>query len=71
MAPRKSTRQSGASTFARDAEAPPRGLLLELVGYLQASRKWWLTPLVLALMIASVFVLLGSTAAAPLIYTLF
>ena len=34
-------------------------------------KKWWLAPVILALLVVGAFVVLGGTAAAPLIYTLF
>jgi hypothetical protein len=71
MAESKYSQESSASTFESAAEAPARGFLLELFDYLRATKKWWLAPVILALLVVSAFILLGGTAAAPLIYTLF
>jgi uncharacterized protein DUF5989 len=38
---------------------------------LRSSRKWWLLPVIALLMIFGTLMLLGGTAAAPFIYTLF
>jgi hypothetical protein len=35
------------------------------------TRKWWLVPLIVVLLGIGVIVVLGGTAAAPFIYTLF
>jgi hypothetical protein len=35
------------------------------------NKKWWLTPIVLMLLILGVLILVGGTGAAPFIYTLF
>ncbi len=39
--------------------------------YLRQSRKWWMVPIILSLAVAGVLLVLGTTAAAPFIYTLF
>ena len=60
--------------FAKEAErlgksAP--GLVGEFWYYLRQSRKWWMVPIILSLAVAGVLLVLGTTAAAPFIYTLF
>jgi hypothetical protein len=57
--------------FAREAEQRTPGVLRELVDFLRDSRKWWLTPIILALLLVGAIVILGGTAMAPFIYTLF
>ena len=47
------------------------GLLRELVGLLLEHKKWWLAPIVISVLLLGVLVLLGGSAAAPFIYTLF
>lgn len=43
-----------------------------LWGFLRTRKKWWLTPIVLVLLIVSVLVVFAhSSAVAPFIYTLF
>jgi len=46
-------------------------LLRELFGFLYATKKWWLAPILLALLAFGGLLYLGGTAAAPFIYTLF
>ena len=43
----------------------------DLWDFLKTSRKWWMLPLFLMLLILSVILVLGKTAVAPFIYTLF
>ncbi len=57
--------------FAKQAEAASPGMLKELLVYLSENKKWWLTPIVVVLLLVGVLVVLGGTAAAPFIYTLF
>jgi hypothetical protein len=57
--------------FQKQAEVPDQGLCAELWGFLRHNKKWWLTPILLALLLIGALVLLGGTAAAPFIYTLF
>ena len=57
--------------WTRHADEAPRGLLVEVWGFMKAHRKWWLLPLVLSLLLVGALVLLGGSPAAPFIYTLF
>jgi hypothetical protein len=43
----------------------------EFLAFMRENKKWWLLPIVLALLLVGVFLVLASTGAAPLIYTLF
>ena len=59
-------------TFERAAlETRDVGLLAELLGFLNATKKWWLLPIVLAIVVFSVLIFLSGTGVAPFIYTLF
>jgi hypothetical protein len=59
------------SSFEREAERESVGLLAEYRDFLLHNKKWWLIPIIVALLLVGVLVILGSTAAAPFIYTLF
>ena len=48
-----------------------RGFLPELFQFLRESKKWWLAPIVIVLLLLGVLIALGGTSAAPFIYTLF
>ena len=60
-----------ADIFAREAEQTPGGLLSEYKDFLLHNKKWWMIPILVALLLVGVLVVLGGTAAAPFIYTLF
>jgi hypothetical protein len=57
--------------FARQAAQAQPGLLREFCDFLRYNKKWWLTPIIVVLLLVAVMIVLGSTAAAPFIYTLF
>jgi uncharacterized protein DUF5989 len=47
------------------------GVLGELWAFMTHNKKWWLTPILLMLLLLGVLIVLGGTGAAPFIYTLF
>lgn len=59
------------SAFEQGANQKPRGVVGEFIDFLKTSKKWWLTPIILVLLLVGAIVLLSGTAAAPFIYTLF
>jgi hypothetical protein len=65
------THDGRGSDFAHQASAPRPGLLLELWEFLRHNKKWWLTPIILVLLLIGTLILLAGTAAAPFIYPLF
>ncbi|MBI5266413.1 MAG: hypothetical protein HY851_04190 [candidate division Zixibacteria bacterium] len=46
-------------------------LTLEFWDFLKVRKKWWLLPIILMLLLTGTLIVLGQTAAAPFIYTLF
>jgi hypothetical protein len=62
---------SGKNEFTSEADGRRGGLLSEFADYLKNNKKWWLTPIIIVLLMVCGLVLLGGTAAAPFIYTLF
>ncbi len=57
--------------LANQAEQQPVGLIREFWDFLKHNKKWWLTPIILVLLLFGALLILGGTAAAPFIYTLF
>ena len=57
--------------FERMAGSSQPSLVLELWDFLRYNKKWWLTPIILVLLLAGLLVLLSQSAAAPFVYTLF
>lgn len=47
------------------------GFFRELVMFLRHNKKWYLIPIVVSILLLGVLIALGSTGAAPFIYTLF
>lgn len=66
-------RQSNASqqSFEQLAEQSSPGFLAEVWDFLRNNKKWWLTPIVVILLMFGALMFLSGTAAAPFIYTLF
>ncbi len=62
---------SKAADFAAGAKQDSSGLMSEFIQFLKHNKKWWLLPILLVLLLVGVLVVLGGTAAAPFIYTLF
>lgn len=57
--------------FVRQAKSKSGGLLREYVDLLRCNKKWWLTPIIISLLLLGILVVLSSTPLAPVIYTLF
>jgi predicted cobalt transporter CbtA len=53
------------------AEGEDSTLVGEFVEFLKDNKKWWLAPIVISVLGLGLLVLLGGSAAAPFIYTLF
>ena len=57
--------------FLAQASGKQAGLVSEFIGFLRANKKWWLAPIIISILLLGLLVVLGGTAAAPFIYTLF
>jgi len=62
---------SSRDAFVEHSRQARTGFLGEFVEFLAHNKKWWLTPIILALLVVGGLIVLGGTAAAPFIYTLF
>jgi hypothetical protein len=47
------------------------GFFSELGAFMMQNKKWWLAPIIVCIVGLGLLVILGGTAAAPFIYTLF
>ena len=63
-------REVGAEAL-EEAAAAQSGFFGELWSFLKHEKKWWLIPIVATLVLLGALIALGSTAAAPFIYTFF
>ena len=57
--------------FRAEAGQRSGGIVSEFWDFLRDNKKWWLAPIVVSILGLGLLVLLGGTAAAPFIYTLF
>jgi hypothetical protein len=62
---------SSAMKLERAAGARRTGFVAEFVAFLGNNKKWWLAPILIAVVLLGGLVVLGGTGAAPFIYTLF
>lgn len=57
--------------FLEQSSGSRTGLGGEFLAFLKDNKKWWLAPIIISIIGLGVLVMLGGTAAAPFIYTLF
>jgi hypothetical protein len=57
--------------FIKQSENRQGSLAGEFWDFLKDNKKWWLAPIIISIVGLGLLVLLGGTAAAPFIYTLF
>ncbi len=60
-----------SSSFEQLAEQKSAGFFADIWDFLTHNKKWWLTPIVVVLLMLGALIFLSGTAAAPFIYTLF
>ena len=60
-----------AGRFRQEAAQPRMGLVREFWDFLKHNKKWWLLPILVALLVLGLLVVLGGTSLAPFIYTIF
>jgi Family of unknown function (DUF5989) len=60
-----------ANDLKQRSESGSSGVLSELWAFIKHNKKWWLTPILVMLLLLGVLIILGGTGAAPFIYTLF
>ncbi|MBL8757444.1 MAG: hypothetical protein JNK35_03320 [Phycisphaerae bacterium] len=66
-----SDQKTTQNEFEQQAEGESTGIIQEFWDLLRYNKKWWLLPIVGVLLIMGLLVVLGGSAAAPFIYTLF
>ena len=67
-------RQEAASKFEQQAELAREsatGPFSEFLYLLNRTRKWWMVPIILALLTVGALLVVSSTTLAPLIYAVF
>jgi len=69
--PQQTVPREPAAEFEQEATQGQAGLISEFCTFLLHNKKWWLTPIILVLLLVGLLIVLGGTGAAPFIYTLF
>ena len=70
----ESNGDGAAGEFERQAQRAAKassGPVAEFAYFLGRTRKYWLVPVIVALLVASMVIVVGGSAVAPLIYALF
>lgn len=69
---KKQESESQAASFVQQAERAPPGLVAEFWDFLIHNKKWWLTPIIIVLILFGLLILVvGNAAIAPFIYPMF
>ena len=71
MTDEQSGTRRASQEFEAEAGAARPSLLAELWEFTATNKKWWLTPIVLVLLLVGALLLLSGSTAAPFIYPLF
>ena len=58
-------------SFSAQAEEKQRGSVAEFFSFVAHNKKWWLTPIIVILIVVGVLAVLGGSGVAPFIYSLF
>ena len=58
------------SDFATQAEQSQPGMLAEFWDFFIHNKKWWITPIIVVLLLMGLLIVLSGTSVAPFIYTI-
>lgn len=62
--------KSDADLFNEASREKRQRLAGEFMGFLGENKKWWLLPIILAVLVLGALVILAGTGAGPFVYTL-
>jgi hypothetical protein len=57
--------------FTTQSTQARTSLVREFVDFLKQNKKWWIAPIIIITLFLGLLVMMGGTAAAPFVYTLF
>ena len=57
--------------FIKQAEEAPAGFIAEFWDFLIHNKRWWLTPIILVMLLVGALLVLQSTAVGGFLYTVF
>ena len=58
-------------SFLDASEEARTGLFADFIAFMRENAKWWLIPFLFVFLILGIAIALGTTGAAPFIYTMF
>jgi hypothetical protein len=61
----------GKDAFTKQAQERRIGPAAEFFQFVLHNKKWWLTPIIVVLVLVGILAVLGGSGVAPFIYTLF
>lgn len=64
-------RRARAEAVEAHARGPRQTLLRGLARYLWSNKKWWLLPVILALLLLAALAVIGTSGVGPFVYPLF
>jgi hypothetical protein len=64
-------KSKGSLSFENESQRRPPGPFAEFVDFLIHNKRWWLTPIIVILLLLSLLIGLTNTVIAPFIYALF
>ena len=60
-----------ADEFLAESQSHRISMVRELWDFIRHNKKWWLTPILIVMLLVGLLVILGGSGAAPFIYALF
>ncbi len=67
----KKAQETSSSAFEEAGKEAQLSLVKEFWLFITENKAWWMIPIILTLALVGLLALLGSTGAAPFIYTIF
>ena len=71
MSETETKKPRGKNEFEAASEEGNSSLIGEFIYFIKTNKKYWMIPLLLALLGLGAIIILGGTSAAPFIYSLF
>ncbi|MDA0589748.1 MAG: DUF5989 family protein [Planctomycetota bacterium] len=65
------TETTSSVSFEEAAEEKQPGIVVEFLEFLVESKAWWLTPIIVVLLLVGLLIALSSSVVAPFIYPIF
>lgn len=66
--PQSNSGEEQTTDFLSHSESATPGILAEFWDFLKHNKKWWLVPIIIALLLIGLLILISGSAIAPFIY---